>query len=111
MTDLVQSLMGLSDRFSALGPQGQVFQALCNSQIEALKLIKSTDLADLNSASEGLSEITKDLESFLADAESQAQDKPETQSAGCLDLSYIELPVISSKAASKGATGKQHHLD
>lgn len=105
MTDLVQSLMGLSDRFSALGPQGQVFQALCNSQIEALKLIKFTDLADLNSASEGLSEITQDLESFLADAESQTRDKPQQESAGYLDSSYIELPVKSSKTSSKGAKG------
>jgi hypothetical protein len=106
VTDLVQSLMGLSDRFSALGPQGQVFQALCNAQIEALKLIKFTDLADLNSASEGLAEIAKDLESFLADSESQTQGKTETQPAAYLEFSYIELPVMSSKSAAKGAIGK-----
>ena len=67
--------MGLSDRFTELGPQGQVLQNLCNSQIEALKLIKTTEMADVNSASEGISEIIKDLQKLITDSESQSQDK------------------------------------
>jgi len=54
VTDLVQELMGLSDAFTAIGTPGKIFQSLCDSQIEALKMIKSTDMADLNSASEGI---------------------------------------------------------
>lgn len=61
LSEFVQPLLILADNFDALGSKGKFYSLLCHAQIEILKLVKSGDLVDLNSASEGIQELINNL--------------------------------------------------
>ena len=67
VSNFVQGLMLLSDSFDQVGPNGKVYSVLCQAHIEILKLLKTGDLSDLNSASEGIQEIISQIQKTLAE--------------------------------------------
>ena len=89
----VQGLLTLASNFESLGPRGKTFSDLCHTQIEILKLIKIGDLADLNSASEGLQVLINDLDQSIRKMD-QVQSENE-DSASLFDQLWIEIESIS----------------
>lgn len=93
--------MALADNFDQLGPGGELLSVLSQAQIEVLKLIKSGDFVDLNSASEGIQEVINKLEQTLASKNKveesknqQSEEESEEFSPDSFDKPYIEMNTI-----------------